>query len=198
MAPGEAPADRQLPDSRADRRVREKAPGLQRTAAELLRPRPSRSRGAPALRALRRPHRLRPAPSRDDRSRSARAPHLRVLSPAQRSARNGRSRWSAGSSTGATRWRSTWMSTRAIGRRPRRILGGRHHGSPPAHAVDVFAAETGNPRVEVAHLNTSPRDDSSLNGETVELFKSRNPIDYRIFEYASQRLRDDAKLLGLV
>ncbi|MDQ3774923.1 MAG: hypothetical protein M3461_11450 [Pseudomonadota bacterium] len=47
-------------------------------------------------------------------------------------------------------------------------------------------------------MNTSPRDDSSLNGETVELFKSRNPIDYRIFEYASQRLRDDAKLLGLV
>jgi hypothetical protein len=60
--------------------------------------------------------------------------------------------------------------------------------------LDVFAAKTGNPRVEVAHLNTSPRDDSSLTREAVERFKSRNAVDYRIFEYATQRLRDDAKL----
>ncbi len=64
--------------------------------------------------------------------------------------------------------------------------------------VDVFAAKTGNPRVEVSHLNTSLRDNSSLNEKTVKLFKSRNPIDYRIFEYATQRVRNDAKLLGLV
>ncbi|MGH8563254.1 MAG: hypothetical protein ACREXW_03890 [Gammaproteobacteria bacterium] len=64
--------------------------------------------------------------------------------------------------------------------------------------IDVFAAKTGNPRVKVAHLNTSPRDESSLSPATIELFKSRSPIDYRIFEYATQRLRDDAKLLGLL
>ncbi|MDD5200766.1 MAG: hypothetical protein PHC88_13295 [Terrimicrobiaceae bacterium] len=58
--------------------------------------------------------------------------------------------------------------------------------------ADILALKTGNPRLEVPHLNISPRSDYELSEDAVREFVEANSIDYEIHRYATDRLSREA------
>ena len=64
--------------------------------------------------------------------------------------------------------------------------------------ADILAAKTGNPRLEVPHLNTAPRAEEAVVDEAVrQKFAQANALDYAIHRYAVERLQREAAGLDL-
>jgi hypothetical protein len=63
--------------------------------------------------------------------------------------------------------------------------------------IDLMAAKTGQTRLEVPHLNQSPRSEYDLTEERVQQFEADNALDYEIYRYAEERLRREAAEHGL-
>jgi len=63
--------------------------------------------------------------------------------------------------------------------------------------TDTFARKVDRPPVPTPHLNASPRDGCELNETARKEFRERHSLDYKIYRYAAERLKNDALRLGL-
>ncbi|MGH8046466.1 MAG: hypothetical protein ACREKL_04405 [Chthoniobacterales bacterium] len=64
--------------------------------------------------------------------------------------------------------------------------------------ADLMAAKTGQSRLEVPHLNRSPRSEYELSEECVQKFIADNALDYEIYRYSQERLLREAVAHQLV
>ena len=63
--------------------------------------------------------------------------------------------------------------------------------------LDVFAGLSGQSRLTIERLNTSPRDGETVSEDFAEWFRKKNPLDYEIYAYAKERLQREAAANGL-